>query len=315
MDKREKSHIRQAAVISAAVCLTTLVGLIVFWQAQRFLREPISSVITPVRKGSGHQAKLNLLESIPALSSENQSQRVAAAAANAVDSLAAVVRLTIGSSTSPDQVALAQRLAQALQSAPLAQRQTAAQLVRFGLTGQMAELQNVKRADVEELAEYLAKQVPRTEIAEVLGRYLGFPRQTIMTAEDLAGNLMSLYDSMAGTAPVPDLGAPLVITDNCTTDARVIGHTEVLPAGVTRVYAVFENSGTLRGLDNVLVVWRMPADASKVYSKSEPLRSDAAYNYVWLQVDKGWPSGAYQVELYDPRNNAVALAKRQFDIQ
>lgn len=206
-------------------------------------------------------------------------------------------------------------MAQALQNAPLAQRQTAAQLVRFALTGQMAELHNVERADVEALAEHLTKQVPGTEIADVLEQYLGVPRQTIMTAKNPVESLMSLYDSIAGTAPLADLGAPLIITDNCTTDARVLGHTHVLPEGVTRVYAVFENTGTLRGLDNVLVVWRKPADETMVYSKCEPLQSDAAYNYVWLQVDKGWPAGAYQVELYDARNNAVALAKRQFDIQ
>jgi hypothetical protein len=314
MDTRGKSHIRRAAVISAVVCLAALAGLILFWQAQRSLKEPISSVTMSVRKDSRHETQRNRLESISAPGSEKQSQRVVPAVAKAVDPLAPVIGLAIGSK-SPDQVALAQRVAQVLQSAPLAQRQTAARLARFALTGQMAELRTLERADVEALAEYVAKQVPGTEIADVLERYLGVPRQFILTAKDPVESLMSLYDSVAGTAPVPGLGAPLVITDNCTTDARVIGHTHVLPEGVTRVYAVFENSGTLRGLDNVLVVWRKPADQTMVYSTCEPLSSDAAYNYVWLQVDKGWPAGAYQVELYDARNNVVALAKRQFDIQ
>ena len=223
--------------------------------------------------------------------------------------------MVTGNGESSDQVALAERLAQALQGVPSAQRQAAAQLLRFAQSGQVAELQNVERADVKALAESLTKQVPRTEIAEVLHRYLGLPRQTIMTAEDPADSLMSLYDSVTGTTPVTELCAPLVITDYCTTDARVFGHTQVLPAGVKRVYAVFENSGSLRGLDNVLVVWRMPADETKVYSKCESLQANAAYNYVWLQVDQGWPAGAYQVEFYNPCNDAVALAKKQFHIQ
>ncbi len=229
--------------------------------------------------------------------------------------LAALAQSAQDGRTTSKQVSLLHRVDELLRDAPAEERRTAARLAEFALNRKTAALRSLPRQDVESLVKYVAKRMPATEFSDAVQRYLGVSTAPDMPAEDQVANLMSVYDNLAGTTPVPDLGAPIVITDNCTSDARVIGRTHDLPAGVRRVYAVFENAGTLRGLDNVFVVWRKPSDQTMVYSTSEPLRSDAGYNYVWLQVDKGWPAGSYQVELYNPRDNAVALAKRSFTIQ
>lgn len=315
MDNRKTSRVRTSTIVSAITCLAILAGVILSRQSLPRSAGRTISVNASARQSPDRQAQVNRIGSAATSSLEKRPSRVANAVAKANDPLTAIVGLALRSGISYDKAALARRFAQVLADAPLPERQTAARLLQFALDGQLAELRTLERPDVEALADYLAKQVPGTEIANALEHYLGVPRQIILTAKDPVESLMSLYDSVTGMAPVPDLGAPLVITDDCTTDARVIGHTHVLPAGVQRVYAVFENAGTLRGLDNVWAVWRMPTDDSLVFAKSEQLHPDAPYNYIWLQVNDGWPAGAYQVELYDPRNNTVALAKRQFDIQ
>lgn len=291
-----KNHIQQAAIISTVIC----VGLIIFWQTHRSVETSVSAPVRLVSPGLEHPAQSKKASASPSELTE-QVQSLANAVTKKADDL--------------DRTALPPSVTQALLSAPSKLHQTATQLMRFAQTGQIAELQNVTRKDVEALAKHLAKQMSRSQIADVLARYLGAPRQGIMAADDMAAGLMNLYGSMTGTLPSSELVAPLVITDNCTTDARVIGHTHVLPEGIRQVYAVFENTGTLRGLDNVLVVWRNPSDESLVYSKYESLRPSAAYNYVWLHVDDGWPAGSYQVEFYNPRDKALLLAKQQFDIQ
>ena len=230
-------------------------------------------------------------------------------------SLSTLKQIAPSSHATSDQLSLFRRMDEILRDAPAQEKQTAARLAEFAMNRKTAVLRSLPRPDVESLAKYVAKQMPSSELADALRKTLGISTTVGRTAEEQVANVMSVYDNIAGTTPVPDLGAPIVITDNCTSDARVIGTTHDMPEGAKRVYAVFENAGTLRGLDNVFVVWRKPSDETMVYSTSEPLHADAAYNYVWLQVDDGWPAGSYQVELYNPQDNAVALAKRQFTVK
>jgi hypothetical protein len=89
----------------------------------------------------------------------------------------------------------------------------------------------------------------------------------------------------------------------------------VLPAGTERVYAVFENDHALEGLDQVLAVWRDPNDDRMVFTEFEPVRRGSAYNYVWLEVESGWPEGRYQVELFHPEAQSLLLASESFSVR
>lgn len=194
-------------------------------------------------------------------------------------------------------------------------RQTAERFMRFAATGHLEELQSLSRAEVEALAQRLTDNMPADEIASRLEKLLGLPKSLTLERGDAKKTLVDLYDAALGATLPAVFGDALTFTDNCDANGTVTGNVDVLPAGAKRVYAVFANADNLVGRDTVLAVWRNPGDDQMVFTETEPIRRDAPVNYVWLQADDGWPSGAYQLELCDPKHPNRVLARRPFTVR
>jgi len=207
------------------------------------------------------------------------------------------------------------RLEQVIASASPQEQQAASALNRFAASGAMTELRNLDRRDVASLAERISSGLSKAELGAVLQQYLGMPADRILAQEDPQATLLGIYDAIAGNRREEVRPSALVITDRADADGRITGRTRVLPSGQQRVFAVFENDHVLEGLDQVMAIWRNPNDDRMVLTEFEPVRRGSAYNYVWLDVESGWPAGQYQVELFHPEAQSLLLASERFSVQ
>ena len=207
------------------------------------------------------------------------------------------------------------RLAQVIRQAGPREQATAAALSRFAAGGKMDELRRLDRQNVIALADHLAAQLAPVEVGALLQQTLGLSPDTVLTEENVSSSLVDIYDAVAGNRVEEIRPSVLMVTDAADADGRIIGQAHVLPVGTERVYAVFENDHALEGLDQVLAVWRAPGDDRMVFTEFEPVRQGAAYNYVWLEVESGWPEGRYQVELFHPGAQSLLLASESFSVR
>ena len=214
-----------------------------------------------------------------------------------------------------DPVNALRRLNDVLAHAEPRERAVADALKRFAATGAMSELRALDRSDVLALATRLSSQLSPQELTGLLRQFLGFSGETGLTGETASASLVGIFDALAGNRVEEVRPSVVMVTDGADADGRITGRAHVLPAGTERVYAVFENDHALEGLDQVLAVWRDPNDDRMVFTEFESVRRGSAYNYVWLEVESGWPEGRYQVELFHPEAQSLLLASESFSVR
>jgi hypothetical protein len=208
-----------------------------------------------------------------------------------------------------------QHLQEVLSQAGPQERAVAAALERFAASGAMAELRALDRQQVVALAQYLSQNLASGELSELLQSVLGWTPPADLPPEGIRDLMVETYDAIAGHHLEEVRPAVLTVTDAADAAGRISGASHVLPAGTQRVYAVFENDWSLKGLDQVLAVWRDPNDDRMVFTEFEQVRKGSAYNYVWLEVESGWPAGRYQVELFHPEAQSLLLASESFSVR
>lgn len=205
-------------------------------------------------------------------------------------------------------------LTEALATLPSDQKATANKLLQFATTGQTSGINDVTHEQVEALGRQLLQTLGTDAVASLLESELHLPAPLFLDQPDPAAALADLFDAMKGSNNAPTQQT-LIFTDNCETDGTVTGNVHVIPAGTHRVYAAFENGGGLHGLDRVLAVWRDPNDEKMVFTEYEPVKVGSTYNYVWLELRDGWPTGYYQLDLYHPQQTTQLLASRGFNVR
>jgi len=192
---------------------------------------------------------------------------------------------------------------------------TARSLIELIRTGEMKGIRDLPREDIENLvSEYLSK-IPKDQVAESLEKHLGIPPDIFYSAGSSKDYLMDLVDLARGDVDGPALPANIIFTDSCAVDGSVLGSIYTIPEGTPVVFAVFENQGSLQELGSVYAVWRNLDEDNMQFSEYEPLRIDSNYNYVWLQLDEGWSSGYYQLDLADPSKPSHILATSTFKVK
>ena len=78
---------------------------------------------------------------------------------------------------------------------------------------------------------------------------------------------------------------------------------------------MFETHAWPADVSRVLAVWRNVNTGKIVFQETESILPSAASNYVWLQVNDGWPSGNWQLDIFDPFRHFSLLASGTFNIQ
>lgn len=213
-----------------------------------------------------------------------------------------------------DSLDLLARASAVLANASPEQQATAQKLLAFTQTGAMADISELTRNDVEVLADYLTEQLGPETIAAALESKLGLPSALFLSQENPAEIAADLFEAVQNEGE-PTAAQAVIFSDQVETDGTVTGNVHVIPAGTKRVYAAFENAAALHGLDSVLAVWRNPADETMVFTEYEPLHSGSVYNYVWLDLEEGWPAGYYQLDLFHPTRASELLASRSFNVR
>lgn len=201
-----------------------------------------------------------------------------------------------------------------LKQASPSQQNTADRLRSFVTTGNMSDIRDLTPEDVRSLAELLTTQLGAEAVAAAVQSYLGLPAASFLAHGNAPEALTELFQAVQTEAD-STTARPVVFSDQVRPDGSVSGNVHVIPAGTKRVYAVFENAGALQGRDHVLAVWRDPSDDRMVFTEYEPVRAGAAYNYVWLQLDQGWPAGFYRLDLFNPSQPTELLASRCFNVR
>jgi hypothetical protein len=202
----------------------------------------------------------------------------------------------------------------AMEKATPTQRRTADQLLKFVTGGAMADIRDLTRDEVLSLAELLTTELGPDVLATAVESYFGLPPAQFLAFDNPAEALTDLLGAVqANTGPTN--AGPVIFSDQVRPDGSVTGNVHVIPPGTKRVYAAFENAGAMQGRDQVLAVWRNPSDDRMVFTEYEPVRSGSAYNYVWLELDDGWPTGFYQLDLFDASQPSRLLASRSFNVR
>ena len=201
-----------------------------------------------------------------------------------------------------------------LEKASTEQNATADQLLSFVSTGNMANIRDLTPEQIKSLADLLTTELGTEAVAAAAESYFGLPSASFLAHDNPAEVLTDLVLAVQSEAG-PTNAAPVVFSDRVEPDGAVTGNVHVIPAGTKRVYAAFENAGALQNMDRVLAVWRNPSDDRMVFTEYEPVRVGATYNYVWLELDDGWPVGFYQLDLFHPSRTSQLLASRSFNVR
>jgi hypothetical protein len=210
---------------------------------------------------------------------------------------------------------LAQHAATILAAADKPAREAAVALLEAAATGNASKAAGLDRDAVKSLAKVVGEQVPSEDIADYLEDAFRIPREITLSRENPSQTILDLFDAVAGNPTQSAEASALVMTDACTSDGSVTGNVHVIPAGSRKVYAVFENDRALQGLGHVLAVWRDPSDNDRVFTEMEVIRTGSTHNYVWLELDDGWPAGSYRVDLFHPEQQSQLLASESFNVR
>jgi len=202
----------------------------------------------------------------------------------------------------------------ALDNASPEQQLTAQKLLAFASSGKMADIEGLTRDEVLSLAELLTIELGSNEVAAALESQFGLPASIYLSHPNQADAIADLFDAIRADTDSTEV-RPVLFTDRVESDGTVTGNVHVIPAGTKRVYAAFENQGAVQGLDRVLAVWRNPSDDRMVFTEFESVRAGSTYNYVWLELEDGWPAGFYKLDLFHPQQTTQLLASRSFNVR
>jgi hypothetical protein len=215
---------------------------------------------------------------------------------------------------SSTKLELLAELPAALAKASPEQSITARKLLDFAASGQMSDINGVNREAVTSLAELLITELGSNAVAAALESQLGWPAAFFRANPNPAEAIADLFEAVRTESDAAD-ARPVLFSDRVEPDGTVTGNVHVIPAGTKRVFAAFENQGAVQGLDRVLAVWRNPSDDRMVFTEFEPVRTGSTYNFVWLELEDGWPAGFYKLDLFHPHNTTQLLASRSFNVR
>ena len=80
-------------------------------------------------------------------------------------------------------------------------------------------------------------------------------------------------------------------------DNSPITPTTIFMPGDRRIYACFQNKGSLEGLAKVITRWTNKTTKEIIGFGPKPLNTASPYNFIWWEKREGWPAGEYLVEL------------------
>jgi len=96
-------------------------------------------------------------------------------------------------------------------------------------------------------------------------------------------------------------------------DNSPISPTVIFKPNKRRIYACFQNQGTLEGLTKVVTRWTNKTTKEVVKLDTKQIDPNAPFNFIWVEKREGWPTGEYAVELLSTKEFAL-IAQGMFTV-
>lgn len=153
---------------------------------------------------------------------------------------------------------------------------------------------------IEEITGISPEEIsPDTNLSEYVTDLIQISRDGILPEK--APTTMELITISFSLQVNPDNSAQNPVTSFAETDKRI--------------YACFPNQGALQGLKNVITRWtNLSTGGPIVYLDTKPINPATLYNFVWVQKQKSWSKGLYQVELFKI-GTLTKMAQGRFEIE
>ncbi|MBI5779394.1 MAG: hypothetical protein HZA49_08050 [Planctomycetes bacterium] len=162
---------------------------------------------------------------------------------------------------------------------------------------------------VEQTIDALAKTLPPAFIRDFIKQNIGLAEEDMPKDDAKLGDFgKNLFRLLQGEQPNPAQSQSL---ENVTFTLRVnpdnspVSPQTLFKPGDRRIYACFQNQGSLQGLAKVVTRWTNRTTKEIIGFGPKALNPGTPYNFIWWEKKDGWPVGEYEVELL----NAQTLGK------
>lgn len=96
-------------------------------------------------------------------------------------------------------------------------------------------------------------------------------------------------------------------------DTGAVNVASNFPADTNSIFASFMTSDYPG--NRVIVKWSRTDDPNMLLFKRRTIVGNMQENYVWLQMNYGWPAGQYRVQIYGADQNVALLAQGDYSIE
>ena len=154
---------------------------------------------------------------------------------------------------------------------------------------------------VEQYIDIMAKTLPPAFIREFMKQTVGLADDDMPKDDASLGDFgKNLFRAIQGEQTKPIQGQSvenIAFTLRVNPDNSPIAPQSIFKSGDRRVYACFQNQGSLKGLPKVVTRWTNKTTREVIGFGPKPLNPNTAYNFIWWEKKEGWAIGEYEVEL------------------
>jgi len=162
---------------------------------------------------------------------------------------------------------------------------------------------------VEQYIDIMAKTLPPTFIRDFIKQNVGLTEEDMPKDDSKLGDFgKNLFRLIQGEQPNSVQGQSvenITFTLRVNPDNSPITPQTAFKPSDRRIYACFQNQGSLQGLAKVVNRWTNKTTNKVIGFGPKPLNPGTPFNFIWWENREGWPVGEYEVELL----NAQTLGK------
>lgn len=158
---------------------------------------------------------------------------------------------------------------------------------------------------VEQYIDAMAKTLPAAFIRDFIKQNTGLSDEDMPKDDSKLGEYSkNIFRLFQGEEPVTVQGQAIegvLFTLRVNPDNSPITPQSVFKPGDRRIYACFQNLGSLKGLTKLVHRWTNKTTKEIFNLETKSIDPAALYNFTWVEKRGGWPSGEYEVELLKPQ--------------
>ena len=170
---------------------------------------------------------------------------------------------------------------------------------------------------VEQYIDIMAKTLPPAFIRDFIKQNIGLAEEDMPKDDAKLGEFgKSLFRLIQGEQPASVQGQSvenITFTLRVNPDNSPIAPQAIFKSSDRRLYACFQNQGSLKELAKVVTRWTNKTTKEVIGFGPKALNPGTPYNFIWLEKKEGWPVGEYEVELLNSQT-LVKIAGGKFSV-